>query len=135
MDQEPLFNWNKFAELNQNLKFFFIHWHLISRFFFLMLVSNLKVIKTVSKWMSLYKWPLLAIFWPYVCTIFHKTEVLTVILRCLKGLTYDWFKSHDTKHKYFHCFFLVILTKTDICMFCVFCVFVFFVIIFVPIKV
>ncbi len=25
--------------------------------------------------------------------IFHKTEVLTVILRCLTGLTYDWFKT------------------------------------------
>jgi hypothetical protein len=30
--------------------------------------------------------------------IFHKTEVLTVILRCLTGLTYYWFKSYDTKH-------------------------------------
>ena len=31
--------------------------------------------------------------------IFHKTEVLTVILRYLTGLTYDWFKSYDTKQK------------------------------------
>ena len=37
--------------------------------------------------------------------IFHKTEVLTVILRCLTGLTYYWFKSYDTKRKYFHFFF------------------------------
>ena len=37
--------------------------------------------------------------------IFHKTEVLTVILRCLSGHTYDWFKSYDTKRKYFHFFF------------------------------
>ena len=34
--------------------------------------------------------------------IFHKTEVQTVILRCLAGLDSDWFKNYDTKHKYFH---------------------------------
>ena len=31
--------------------------------------------------------------------IFHKTEVLTVILRGLTGLTYYWLKSYDKKHK------------------------------------
>ena len=36
--------------------------------------------------------PFLAIFLPYNVHVFHKTEVLTVILRCLTGLTYDWFK-------------------------------------------
>ena len=48
-------------------------------------------IKTVRKRMSLYKWPLYDLFWPFffaICMlIFHKTEVLTVILRCLTVLT------------------------------------------------
>ena len=35
--------------------------------------------------------------------IFHKTEIRTVILRCLKGLNLDLFKSYDTKRKFF-CF-------------------------------
>ena len=68
--------------------------------------------------------------------LFHKTEVLTVILRCLTGLTYDWLKSYDTKGKYFHFFvFLWFCTKTDIYFFCVFCVFAFFVITYVPIQI
>ena len=29
--------------------------------------------------------------------IFHKTEVLTVILRCLTGLNLDWFKSYGLR--------------------------------------
>ena len=32
--------------------------------------------------------------WVY---IFHKTEVLTVILRCLMGLNLDWVKSYGLK--------------------------------------
>ena len=67
--------------------------------------------------------------------IFHKTEVLEVILRCLTGLIYDWLKSYDAKRKYFHIFFLRFCTKTDICIFFVYYVFVFFVITFVPIKI
>ena len=98
-----------------------------------------KNIKTVSKWMSLYKWPLYDLFRPFfaMCMFFfHKTEVLTVILRCLTGLTYDWFKSYDTKRKYFYFFFfLQFCSKTDDFVFCIFCVFVFFVITFVPIKI
>ena len=31
--------------------------------------------------------------------IFHKTEVQTVILRCLMSLNLNWFKSYDTKYK------------------------------------
>ena len=65
-------------------------------------------LKTDRKWMSLYKWPLYNLFWPFfaICMfIFHKIEVLTVILRCLTGLTYDWVKSYDPKWKYFHFFF------------------------------
>ena len=34
-------------------------------------------------------------------SIFHKTEVQTVILRCWTGLNPNWFKSYDTKRKYF----------------------------------
>ena len=33
--------------------------------------------------------------------IFHKPEVQTVILRCLTGLNWNWFKSYDTNNKYF----------------------------------
>ena len=47
--------------------------------------SNFLYIKTVSKQMFLYKWPLYDHFWPFfaICVcIFHKTEVLMVILRC-----------------------------------------------------
>ena len=32
--------------------------------------------------------------------IFHKTEVVTVILRCWSGLNHNWFKSYDTKRKW-----------------------------------
>ena len=51
--------------------------------------------------------------------IFHKTEVPTIILRCITYLNLDWIKSYDMKHKFFcFCFFasymnLTILTKTD----------------------
>ena len=31
--------------------------------------------------------------------IFHKTEVQTVILKCLTSLNTNWFKSYDTKCK------------------------------------
>ena len=33
--------------------------------------------------------------------IFHKTEVQMVILRCWTGLKLTWYKSYDTKCKYF----------------------------------
>ena len=88
-------------------------------------------IKTVRKWMSLYKWSLYDLFWPLfgVCMrIFYKAEVLTIILRCLAGLTYDWFKRYDSKRKYFHfSFFFLILYKNrrlhllSFFHFCVFC--------------
>ena len=39
--------------------------------------------------------------------IFHKTEISTVILRCLTYLNLNWIKSYNIKHKFFHfCFFL-----------------------------
>ena len=46
-------------------------------------------VKTVSKRMTLYKWPLYNLFWPFfchICVYLHKTDFLTVILRCLTGL-------------------------------------------------
>ena len=74
------------------LTFFFLKWY----------------INSDSKWMFLYKWPLKDYLWPIfaICMfIFHKTEVLKVILRCWTGLDYDWCKSYDKKCKYFHFFF------------------------------
>ena len=50
--------------------------------------------------MFLYKWPLYDKYWPFfaMCVnIFHKTEVLTVILRWLMGLNLDWFKSYGLR--------------------------------------
>ena len=40
--------------------------------------------------------------WPFFCQlyfIFYKTEVQTVISKCLTSLNPNWFKSYDTKHK------------------------------------
>ena len=54
--------------------------------------------------------------WPCLTNyafIFHKTEIPTVILRCLMGPNLDLFKSYDTKRKYFHFFFFVILFKNS----------------------
>ena len=31
--------------------------------------------------------------------IFHKTEIQTVLLRCLWSLNLNWYKSYDKKHK------------------------------------
>ena len=38
-------------------------------------------------------------FFANCMNIFHKTEVQTVIFRCLTGLNLNWFKSYDTKCK------------------------------------
>ena len=47
-------------------------------------------------------------FYNHFCSFFaiynnicHKTEVQTVILRCLMGPDLNWFKSYDTKRKTF----------------------------------
>ena len=59
--------------------------------------------------------------------IFHKTEVLTVILTCLTGLTYYWFKSYDTNANISISFSFAILYKNRrlqhlrFLRFCVFC--------------
>ena len=40
--------------------------------------------------------------WPFFANymfIFHKTEIQTVILRCLTSLDLNWYKSYDNKHK------------------------------------
>ena len=40
--------------------------------------------------------------WPFFANymfIFHKTEIQTVILRCLTSLNLNWYKSYDTKRK------------------------------------
>ena len=46
-----------------------------------------------------HKWPLYDHFCPFFCHmfIFHKTEVQTVILRCLTNLHLDWFKSYGLR--------------------------------------
>ena len=31
--------------------------------------------------------------------IFHKTEIQTVLLRCLRSLNLNWYKNYDKKHK------------------------------------
>ena len=74
------------------------------------------------------KWPfskhLLPSFW-HLHEYLYKTEVQMVILRCWTGLYINWFKSYETKHKYFRfCFFAILLKKTDLCyVFCIFCFF------------
>ena len=48
--------------------------------------------------------------------IFHKTEISTVILRCLTYLNLNWIKSYNIKYKFSHFWFfckLTELTKTD----------------------
>ena len=39
-------------------------------------------------------------FFAIYISIFHKTEVLTIILKCWTGLNHNWFKSYDTKRKW-----------------------------------
>ena len=46
----------------------------------------------------------MAILWPFLAIfdqlfIFNKTEVQTIILRCLKSLNHNWYKIYDAKHK------------------------------------
>jgi hypothetical protein len=48
------------------------------------------------------KWPFYDHIWPFFANyifIFHKTEVRTIILKCLMSLNPIWFKSYDTKCK------------------------------------
>ena len=45
----------------------------------------------------------MAILQPYLVVyymfVFHKTEIKTVILRCLTSPNHNWNKSYDKKHK------------------------------------
>ena len=121
--------------LLSNHNFFF---YISFSFSFLSSSRSLYYIKTCWKRMFLYKWPLYDLFWPFfaICMfIFLKTEVLTVILRCLTGLTYDLIKSYDTKHKYFHFFCCHFLQKQTFASFAFFAFLCFFAITFVPIKI
>ena len=61
---------------------------------------------------------------PYI-NIFHKIEVQTVILRCWTGLKLNWFKSYDTKRKYFRYLFLQFCKKTSLLLYCFFAFFAF----------
>ena len=48
------------------------------------------------------KWPCNNHTWPFFANymlIFHKTEIQTVILRCLTNLNINWFKSYYTKRQ------------------------------------
>ena len=68
------------------------HLHLLVFPFVYQFNSRIGVLNSDSKWMFLNKWPLKDYLWPIfaICMlIFHKTEVLTVILRCLTGINYD----------------------------------------------
>ena len=69
-------------------------------------------------------------------TIFHKTEVQTVILRCLTGLKLDSIKGYELKCKYFHFrFFRDFVKKMHLCFFAVLFFFAFRVITIVPIMI
>ena len=67
----------------------------------------------------------------FATDIFHKTEVQTVILRCQVGQNPNWFKSFDTKRKYFPFQFFFNFVKNllflNLCnvfsAFCIFCIF------------
>jgi hypothetical protein len=48
------------------------------------------------------KWPFYDHVWPIFVkymVIFHKTEIQTVILRCLTSLNLNWFQRYDEKRK------------------------------------
>ena len=48
------------------------------------------------------KWPFYNQIWSFFVNhmvIFHKTEIQTVILKCLMSLNLNWHKSYDTKRK------------------------------------
>ena len=64
------------------------------------------VLKSVSKWKLLLNLSYKTIsghFFAICIFIFHKTEVQTVILRCLMGLNLDWFKIYGLWCKWRPC--------------------------------
>ena len=87
-------------------------------------------IKTVSKWMSLYKWPLYDLFWPFFRHMYvHLSQNwgsdghFEVLNRSYLWLVQKlWHKTQIFPFL----FYLPLCTKTDVCLFCVFlrfCVF------------
>ena len=55
-----------------------------------------------SKNVATDKWPFYDHAWPFFTkymVIFHKTEIQTVILRCLTSLNLNWFQRYDEKRK------------------------------------
>ena len=94
-------------------------------------------IKTDRKWMSLYKWPLNDLFWPFFRHMYvHLSQNRSsdghfkVLNRSYLWLVQNLWQ----KTKIFpFLFFFQFCTKTEIFIFCVFWVFVFIVITFVPI--
>ena len=60
------------------------------------------------------KWKIYEHIWPFLANymlIFHKIEVQKVILVCLTGLKFIWFKGYDTECKYLYFWFFAILYK------------------------
>jgi hypothetical protein len=51
------------------------------------------------------------IFYANYMSIFHKSKVLTVILRCSTCLNLNWFKSYNLTHKFFCFHFFSILEE------------------------
>ena len=87
-------------------------------YFIFLFECKFEIVKTVSKRMFLINdlcTTFSGLLFAICMFIFLKTEVLTVILRCLTGLHFDYFQSYDTKRKYFH-----------FCLFCNFVPFTFF---------
>ena len=86
------------------------------------------MIKSVYKWMFLYKWPLYDLFWPFFC---HTCVYLPQnwgsdghfeVLNGSKSWL-GWKLWH--KMQIFWFFFLWLFINTDVFVFCIFCVFVF----------
>ena len=96
-------------------------------------------VKSVYKWMFLYKWSFYDLFWPFFCKMYdHLSQNwgsdghFEVLNRSYLSLVQKlWHKTQIFPFP----FFLRFCTKADICIFFVFYVFVFFVITFVPIKI
>ena len=75
---------------------------------------NLRASLVNSQKIATDKWQFYDHIWPFFANymfIFPKTEIQTVFLRCLISLNLNWHKNYDTKRKYFHFLFFLILYK------------------------
>ena len=65
--------------------------------------SRRPCVSSVNFWkIATDKWSFYDHIWPFLASCmfsFHKTEIQTVILRCLMSLNLNWYKSYDTKPK------------------------------------